>query len=72
MRLPPEDTYIAFYKSGKYLVTGNSVESVKNNADRVFNILIETRIKNKKINFMIHNIVVLDCFAPFGICESGV
>ena len=45
-RLQPENYYIAFYKSGKFLITGaKSVEEVHNIAHRVIRLINEKGIK---------------------------
>jgi len=60
-RLPPENYYIAFYKSGKFSVSGqkncNEVYSI---ANRVIKCLNEKGIELKIVKIKIINIVVLN------------
>ena len=59
-RIPPTNSYIAFYKSGKFLVTAKSMEQVNENVRYVLSLLkkIGIPIKNWKLN--IHNMVIVD------------
>lgn len=63
IRIPPFDKYIAFYKSGKFLITGAKTESEiydisKSVVDYLRKYGIDNEIKNIKIN----NYVLLDQF----------
>ena len=61
MRLEPENYYIAFYKSGKFLITGiKSMEEVSNIAERVVATLKENGVLIEIENIEIQNIVILD------------
>src|SRR5271157_4510421 len=61
MRLQPEGYYVAFYKSGKFLVTGvKSVDTINDISTRVIKILKQTKIKIENIKITIHNIVYTD------------
>lgn len=58
MRLKPEGKYIAFYKSGKFLITGvKSIEMVNKIAKRVLSILKAKRIGVEVEKIEIHNVV---------------
>jgi len=60
MRLRPEDFYIAFYGSGKFLITGvRSIELITEVADRVISILRNADIAMDKKNIIIQNIVAV-------------
>jgi transcription initiation factor TFIID TATA-box-binding protein len=58
VRLPPNNTYIAFYKSGKFLVTAKSVELINEIANRVLMKLNECNVNTSQTSIKIHNIVV--------------
>ena len=59
IRLQPENYYIAFYKSGKFLITGvKSIEIVENVADRVLSLLKEAKMDLKKENIKVYNITM--------------
>lgn len=61
MRLLPEGYYIAFYKSGKFLITGvKSIDIVKSIADRVISLLKNSGIEIDDIIIKIHNVVFMD------------
>ncbi len=61
IRLKPENYYIAFYKSGKFLVTGiKSVEKVNEIADRVITILNSAGIATDKKQIDVHNLVFME------------
>jgi len=61
MRLEPENYYIAFYKSGKFLITGTkSIEEASNIAERVVATLKENGVLIEIENIEIQNIVILD------------
>lgn len=60
MRLPPEDYYIAFYMSGKFLITGvKSLEEIERIADRVMFMLKNAGTDVNKDKITIHNIVMV-------------
>jgi len=60
MRLRPEGYYIAFYGSGKFLVTGvRSLGLVEEVADRVISILRKADITMDKKQIIIQNIVAV-------------
>jgi len=59
MRVQPENKYVAFYKSGKFLVTGvNSIEQLHGIAERVASILKGAHIEIDEPRIIVHNIVV--------------
>lgn len=59
-RIKPENYYIAFYKSGKILITGiKSLETIKNTAQRVLKILDEAGVRKSITKTEIVNIVCL-------------
>jgi len=60
MRLPPDNTYVAFYKSGKFLITTKKAESIAHIADRIVAILNDINIREEIVDITIHNIVVVD------------
>lgn len=61
MRLMPEGYYTAFYKSGKFLVTGiKSPHEVYNFADRVIALLQDAGIAVTQKDIKIHNFVIQD------------
>lgn len=60
MRLPPENYYIAFYKSGKFLVTGvKSLEEIESIAGRVISLVKNAGIDLDEEKITIHNIVMM-------------
>lgn len=60
MRLPPENYYIAFYKSGKFLVTGvKSPDAISDVAERVLQILRIAGFDLCIESITIHNIVMV-------------
>jgi transcription initiation factor TFIID TATA-box-binding protein len=60
MRLPPENYYIAFYKSGKFLVTGvKSLEEIERIANRVIIMLKDAGMNLDKKKITVHNIVMM-------------
>ncbi len=60
MRLAPENYYTAFYKSGKFLVTGvKSLEEIESIADRVISILRNAQVDADKKEICIQNIVMM-------------
>jgi transcription initiation factor TFIID TATA-box-binding protein len=59
-RMKPENYYIAFYKSGKFLITGaKSIEKINNTAQRVLIILENAGVRRNITNIEIVNIVCL-------------
>ena len=59
-RIKPENYYIAFYKSGKFLITGiKSLEKINNTAERVLKILENAGIHSTITKIEIVNIVCL-------------
>jgi len=60
MRLQPENYYIAFYKSGKFLVTGvKSLEEIDRIAERVIIMLKDAGMDFDKKKITVHNIVMM-------------
>ncbi len=61
MRLQPENYYIAFYKSGKFLITGiKDIETADNISKRVVKLLQEAGIDNSLETVEIKNMVMTD------------
>jgi len=61
MRLKPENYYTAFYKSGKFLITGaKDIDKVNEIAQRVLSKLKDADINAKLKNIKINNIVLMD------------
>jgi transcription initiation factor TFIID TATA-box-binding protein len=59
MRLMPENYYVAFYKSGKFLVTGiDSIEIMEVVTRRVLNLLKDARLNVIIKDTTIHNVVM--------------
>jgi transcription initiation factor TFIID TATA-box-binding protein len=58
LRIPPDNTYIAFYKSGKFLVTAKSMEKLQKNIDIVLNLLNNSGIDIRNAKTEIHNLVI--------------
>ena len=59
MRLE-DNTYIAFYKSGKFLITQKNPDKLEKIADKVIRILKEIGVEVEVRDITIHNIVVMD------------
>lgn len=60
LRLAPENYYIAFYKSGKFLITGvKSPEELEGIASRVLALLGDAGLDLRKEEITIHNIVMM-------------
>lgn len=60
-RLKPEGYYIAFYKSGKFLITGvKSIDAIKGISERVIKLLYEAGINVKCEELRVDNIVITD------------
>ncbi|MGF7119335.1 hypothetical protein [Methanobacterium oryzae] len=61
MRLMPENYYIAFYGSGKFLITGiKDLEIINIISKRVIKLLQDAGIDNNLVNVEIKNIVLTD------------
>ena len=61
MRLKPENYYTAFYKSGKFLITGvNNINKVNEIVQRVLDKLKDAGINAKLKAIKINNIVLMD------------
>jgi transcription initiation factor TFIID TATA-box-binding protein len=61
MRLKPEDYYVAFYKSGKFLITGvKDFDLIAQIVNRVLARLVEAGIDADLESVTIHNIVLVD------------
>jgi transcription initiation factor TFIID TATA-box-binding protein len=58
MRLPPNNTYIAFYKSGKFLITVKDPERINGIADEVVSLLRSINLDVEIVKIQIHNVVV--------------
>ena len=63
MHLIPENYYIAFYKSGKFLINGvKSLDVIEEIADRVLRILQKIDPDLSKENVTVHNMVMMGAF----------
>lgn len=60
MRVQPEDNYVAFYKSGKFLVVGKSLEQLNYSANKVIDLLNGIGIKTNHWQLKVHNMVITD------------
>ena len=61
MRITPENRYIAFYKSGKFLITGlKNFKELNKVKKKVLDILKENNIENSFADLKISNIVLKD------------
>lgn len=61
MRLKPENYYTAFYKSGKFLITGvKSNDKLNEIVQRILNLLNNGGINAELKTVKIHNIVLMD------------
>jgi len=58
LRLKPDNTYTAFYKSGKFLITTKKPEKIDEIAQRVLKILHDADIDVEIVKSEIHNVVV--------------
>jgi transcription initiation factor TFIID TATA-box-binding protein len=58
LRLPQDNTYIAFYKSGKFLVTAKSMEKLQKNIHIVLKLLKKAGIDVRNAKTDIHNLVI--------------
>ena len=59
-RIPKNNSYVAFYKSGKFLVTAKSFEQIDKNVKHVLSILEKIGISTKGWKLEIHNLVIGD------------
>jgi len=59
LRLKPDNTYTAFYKSGKFLITTKFPERLDSIAQRVLDLLHDAGIDVEIVKLEIHNIVML-------------
>ena len=69
-RIPDNNSYIAFYKSGKFLVTAKSLDQLDNNLKFVLLSLQEIGILTEGWILEIHNIVVVDDIKLTGPLEN--
>jgi len=60
MRIQPEGAYVAFYRSGKFLVTGKSFEQINSTADKVITLLKNIDVNTDPWQLKIHNMVFTD------------
>jgi transcription initiation factor TFIID TATA-box-binding protein len=58
MRLPPNNTYIAFYKSGKFLITIKDPDRIRGIAEEVLDLLHKIDLDVEIVKVQIHNVVV--------------
>ena len=58
MRLPPNNTYIAFYKSGKFLITSKDPEMIAGIANEILDMLHKIDLDVQIVKIQIHNVVV--------------
>ena len=58
LRLKPDNTYTAFYKSGKFLITTKHPEKIPEIAGQVLEILHNAGIDTEIVRSEIHNVVV--------------
>lgn len=58
MRLPPNNTYIAFYRSGKFLITVKDPDKIKEIAEEVLDLLYKINLDIEIVKVQIHNVVV--------------
>ena len=70
MRLKPDNTYTAFYKSGKFLITTKDPEKIDRIAQRVLEILHEIGIDVEIVKAEIHNFVIQAKIPLKGSLES--
>ena len=71
-RIPKDNSYIAFYQSGKFLITAKSMEQVNENANYILSILDKIGICTKDWKLAIHNIVIVDSIGIGCIIETLV
>lgn len=72
MRLPPNNTYIAFYKSGKFLITVKDPDRIQGIAEEVLNLLHKIDLDIGIVKIQIHNVVVYAKFPLKTTLESIV
>jgi transcription initiation factor TFIID TATA-box-binding protein len=58
LRLKPDNTYTAFYKSGKFLITTKHPEKLDSIAQRVVTLLHDVDIETEIVKMEIHNVVI--------------
>lgn len=58
LRIPPDNSYIAFYQSGKFLVTAKSMDKLQKNIDIVLKLLKNAGIDVRNAKTDIHNLVI--------------
>jgi transcription initiation factor TFIID TATA-box-binding protein len=58
LRIPPDNSYIAFYQSGKFLVTAKSMDKLQKNIDTVLKLLKNAGIDVRNAKTDIHNLVI--------------
>lgn len=58
MRIPPNNIYIAFYKSGKFLITSKDPEKIQDIAKEVLTLLHKIHLDVEIVKIEIHNVVV--------------
>jgi transcription initiation factor TFIID TATA-box-binding protein len=58
MRLPPHNTYIAFYKSGKFLITVKDPDRIRGIAEDVRDLLHKINLDVEIVKVQVHNVVV--------------
>jgi transcription initiation factor TFIID TATA-box-binding protein len=59
-RIPKNNSYVAFYKSGKFLVTAKSFEQINDNVKYVLSQLKKIGISTNDWKLEIHNLVIGD------------
>lgn len=59
-RIPKNNSYIAFYQSGKFLITAKSIEQVDENVEYILSVLDKIGISSTDWKLKIHNLVVVD------------
>ena len=61
LRLEPEDYYVAFYRSGKFLITGiQNFELIDTIVTRILEVLQQAGVDAKLESVTVHNIVAVD------------
>jgi transcription initiation factor TFIID TATA-box-binding protein len=59
-RIPKDNSYVAFYQSGKFLITAKSMEQVDQNVNTILTILDNIGISIIDWKLVIHNLVIVD------------
>lgn len=59
-RIPKNNSYVAFYRSGKFLITAKSFEQIDDNVKHVLSKLEKIGISTKDWKLEIHNLVIGD------------